>query len=213
MSILMHEQALCLVIEKIINKALLLNVYGLEGLIPLEQKTLSIQLAEFSFPISFSIDNQKVLVTSLIERSDCQLTSSISSLIELQKDQQITQLIKQQKLDIIGDIKVAQQFAAIFEELTIDWQSELALHIGDVPTYKLTQLALWFSHKAKFAAHQIQADASEWLVHEKRLLVTKSQLLSFNQQVSKTVDDLLSVERRVERLTTKILNMPDVLNN
>ncbi|MCO4799839.1 MAG: SCP2 sterol-binding domain-containing protein [Colwelliaceae bacterium] len=202
----MHQQIFCAALEKVFNKALSLNIHGLSGLAPLEQKTLTVYLDEFAFPLSFSIDQQNILVTTLVERSDCQLKTSVSSLIELKKEQQITELIKQEKLDILGDIKVAQQFASLFENLSIDWQSEFAEHIGDIPTYKLSQFSLWLREKINFAAEQIQADASEWLVHEKRLAVTKGQLLSFNQQVDDVANDVLMIEKKIERLLTKITN-------
>lgn len=201
MSQVMHQQALCLVIEKAINKTLSLNVHGLMDLYPLEQKTLTVQLAEFSFPISFSIDNKVMFVTTLTERSDCSLNTSIASLIDLQQKQNITEQIKADKLDISGDIKVAQQFAVIFERLTIDWQSELASHIGDIPTYKVTQFSLWLKEKLSFAASQIQADASEWVVHEKRLVVTSSQLLNFNQQVQDVACEVTALEERLQQLS------------
>lgn len=201
----MYQQALCSVLEKIVNKALSLNIDGSDELIPLEQKTLTIHLAELAFPLSFSIHQQAILVTTLTERSDCQLKTSISSLIELQKKQQLTELIKQDKLDILGDIKVAQQFASVFEKLSIDWQSELAEHIGDIPTYKLSQFSLWLRDKIKFAAAQIQADASEWLVHEKRLVVTHSQIAAFNQEVSDIADSVVNIEQRMTSLMNKVI--------
>jgi len=200
----MHQQALCALLETTINKVLALNVDDLGALLPLEQKTLTVQLAELAFPLSFSVDQQQILVTSLTERSDCQLTSSIASLIALQKEQQITELIKQDKLELSGDIKVAQQFSALFENLAIDWQSELAVHIGDIPTYKLSQFSLWLGDKVKFATKQISADASEWLVHEKRLVVTRSQINSFNRQVTTIDDEVQSLQARVERLADKL---------
>jgi len=208
MSQLMHQQALCALLEKIINEVLALNVNGLGALLPLEQKTLTVLLAELTFPLSFSVDQQQILVTSLTERSDCQLTSSIASLIALKKEQQITELIKQDKLELNGDMKVAQQFAALFENLAIDWQSELAVHIGDIPTYKLSQFSLWLGEKVKFAAKQIPADASEWLVHEKRLVVTRSQISSFNQQVTSIADEVLSLQARIEQLAEKLTTTP-----
>ena len=205
MSQIMHQQAFCSVLEKILNKALSLNIHGLQVLTPLEQKTLTLELAELAFPISFSINQQAILVTTLTERSDCQLKTSISTLVELQKEQQLTELIKQGKLDILGDIKVAQQFASVFEQLTIDWQSELAQHIGDIPTYKLSQFSLWLNDKIKFVSQQIQADASEWLVHEKRLVVTNSQISAFNQQVNDVTNDVDNIEQRLAKLSAKIL--------
>lgn len=202
----MYQQALCSVLEKILNKALSLNIHGSHELAPLEQKTFTIYLAELAFPLSFSINQQAILVTTLTERSDCQLKTSISSLVELQKEQQLTELIKQGKLDILGDIKVAQQFAIVFEKLSIDWQSELAKQIGDIPTYKLSQFSLWLNNKIKFAADQIQADASEWLVHEKRLVVTKSQIELFNQQVTDVAEKVVNIEQRMTGLMAKVMS-------
>ncbi len=132
------------------------------------------------------------------------LTASISSLIELQKNQQLTELIKQDKLDITGDLKTAQQYASLFENITIDWQSELAQHIGDVPTYKLTQFTKWLSSKFSFAGAQIQADASEWLVHEKRLVVTNSQVDDFCVQVTQITQHAVELEQRLSMLTHKL---------
>ena len=198
----MHQQLLCSMLEAIINKALSLSLNGTQGLYALEQKNLVVHLAELGFPLSFIVSNSKVLVTSLSENPDCAIHTSIKTLVALKNEHQLTDLIKQDKLDIIGDIKVAQHFASVAETLNIDWQSELAKHIGDIPTYKLTQFSKKVADKLGFAAKQIQADSSEWLVHEKRLVVTSSQIAAFNLQVSELdirtetlADRFLAVEK------------------
>lgn len=179
----MYQQIICTVLEKVINKALYLSVNGKGGLTSLNQKCLVVHLSELGFPLSYMVTEGKVLVTSLAEHPDCAIHTSIKTLIALKKEQQFTELIKQDKLDIVGDIKVAQQFAQLAETLNIDWQTELAKHIGDVPTYKLTQLGKNIGSKLMFAAKQIEADSTEWLVHEKRLVVPRSEISAFNLQV------------------------------
>ncbi|MBA6355269.1 MULTISPECIES: SCP2 domain-containing protein [unclassified Colwellia] len=201
---LMFQQTLCSTVEFAFNQALAINVKGASVLQTLEEKTLTILLTELGFPLSFSINNNKVLVTGLTERSDCTINTSIKTLRELKKEQQITELIKQEKLDVQGDIKVAQQFANIAQSLEIDWQSEIAQHIGDIPTYKLSQLGKRWAKKINFATQQIQADASEWLVHEKRLVVTASQLGSFSEQVTEITKQTNTVAERIQRLAEKI---------
>lgn len=201
----MLQQAFSSSLELLINKTLSLNTSDVD-LTKVEQKTLTIILSELSFPISLSVDNQKVLVSGLTERADCTINTSIKTLQALKAKQQITELIKQDKLDLSGDIKVAQQFASLAENLNIDWQSELAAHIGDVPTHKLMQLGQKITSKLRFANKQISADASEYLVHEKRLVVTRGQIEQFNQQVnqvSKQVDDIAT---RIEALTKGFSN-------
>lgn len=102
----MHQQLLCSVLEAVINKALTLSLNGTHGLYALEQKCLVVNLVELGFPLSFMVNGSKVLVTSLSEHPDCEIHTSIKTLIELKKEQQLTELIKQDKLDIAGDIKV-----------------------------------------------------------------------------------------------------------
>jgi len=194
---LMPQQALCSVLEIIVNQALALNIHGVAILSKLEQKTLSVNLTELGFPLSFSINQQEVLVSTLTERSDCSIDTSIKTLLDLKKEQQITELIKQEKLDVYGDIKIAQQFANIAESLEIDWGSELAKHIGDIPAFKLTQLQRFIGNKLRFASNQIQADSSEWLLHEKKLLITHSQIDDFKQQVEKTSQETNRLSNRI----------------
>jgi ubiquinone biosynthesis protein UbiJ len=199
----MFQQTLCSTVEFAVNQALALNINGRNVLSVIEQKTLTILLTELGFPLSFSINENNVLVTSLTERSDCTIKTSVKTLLELKKEQQITELIKQEKLDVQGDIKVAQLFANITESLEIDWQSELAKHIGDIPTYKLSQFGKNLAKKFNFATQQIQADASEWLVHEKRLVVTSSQINNFSQQVIDIARQTDVISERIQKLADK----------
>lgn len=212
---LMVSQALTSALEIIINKTLALSTanVSIEELI---QKTITLELAELGFPLSFtackSNKNSSIVVTTLTENSDCTIKTSISTLQELKAEQQITELIKKDKLDLTGDIKVAQQFASLAEKLDIDWQSELANRIGDIPTHKLMQLGKLVSEKLQFASKQINADASEYIVHEKRLVVTRSQVEQFNNQVfevSKQVDEL---NQRISALANRkaTINIKDI---
>jgi ubiquinone biosynthesis protein UbiJ len=98
---------------------------------------------------------------------------------------------------------VAQLFANIAESLEIDWQSEIAKHIGDIPTYKLSKFGKNVAKNFNSATQQIQADASEWLVHEKRLVVTSSQLHRFSQQVSEVSRQADTLSERIQRLAQK----------
>ena len=206
---LMVSQVLASTLEVVINKALALSSTD-SSLEKLTQKTLTLMLEELGFPLSFTVCNvvtpPQIIVTALTEHADCTISTSLSTLRELKAEQQITELIKQNKLDLTGDIKVAQKFAGLAENLDIDWQSELANYIGDIPTYKLTQLGQKLSSKIQFATKQIKADASEYIVHEKRLVVTRSQVEQFNQQVSEIKNQVDDISQRISRLINQNAN-------
>lgn len=196
----MFAQALSAVIETLINQFLKYNLSGTQALKPLSEKTLTVKLAELPFALSFSVSDEKIHVTTNDEHSDCCIITSIKTLVELKKEQQLTDLIKNDKLDIQGDLKVAQHFANIAETLDIDWQSELAKRIGDIPTYKLGRIGAKLLKKLNFATTQIQADASEWLVHEKRLLVTAAEIVSFSLDVERAEQKASALSQRIDEL-------------
>ncbi len=199
----MFAQALSAVIETLINQFLKYNLSGTQALKPLSEKTLTVKLAELPFALSFSVSDEKIHVTTNDEHSDCCIITSIKTLVELKKEQQLTDLIKNDKLDIQGDLKVAQHFANIAETLDIDWQSELAKRIGDIPTYKLGKIGAKLLRKLNFAATQIQADASEWLVHEKRLLVTAAEITSFSLDVERAEQKASALSQRIDELVNQ----------
>ena len=201
----MLQQVFFSSIELLINKVLSLNTDPID-LKKLEQKTLTIVLSELNFPISLTVSSNKVIVSGLTERADCTINTSIKTLQALKAEQPLTELIKQNKLDLTGDIKIAQQFTQLAESLNIDWQSELAAHIGDMPTHKLMQLSKQVMNKVQFATKQIQADASEYIVHEKRLVVTRSQIDTFNQQVNQVNNRVDQLALRIEALTKGLTN-------
>ena len=200
---LMFAQALSAMLEKLIEQFLRYNLHGTRALKPLSEKTLTVKLGELPFPLSFTVNNEKIHVSTSEAHYDCCLVTSVSTLIELQKEQQLTDLIRNDKLDIQGDLKVAQRFADIAQSLDIDWQSELAKRIGDIPAYKLGQLGRKIVDKLNFASQQIQADASEWLVHEKRLIVTSTELSSFSHDVDVIEQQLPKLSQRIENLINR----------
>ena len=197
---LMFAQALSALLETVINQFLRYNLHGTKALKPLSGKTLTVKLAELPFPLSFTISHEKIHVTTSDEHNDCCIITSISTLIELNKEQQLTDLIKNDKLDIQGDLKVAQRFSEIAQTLDIDWQSELAKRIGDIPAYKLGELGRQLVKKLNFASQQIQADASEWLVHEKRLMVTAAEISYFSDDVEQLAKKAHVLSQRIEQL-------------
>ena len=203
----MHQQVLCIALEKIINQALTMNLNRQKTPASLDNKTLIVSLQELGFPLCFTYQNNNVLMRSgeiTADDNHCVINTSFASLKLLKEEQQLTKLIKEDKLDIDGNIKIAQQFAAIAEQLDIDWQGELEKHIGDVATYKLSSLFSTIKSKLDFAREQIQADASEYIVHEKRLVVTASQVNNFNLSVINTADRVDELAARIDQLTQKI---------
>lgn len=209
----MHQQLLSLAIEKAFNKALALDLSN-PNLTDLNGKSLIVDLRELEFVLQFTIvsaiaKDSPIVVSAPadehdIESADCRIHTSLRALKELRQTQALTELIKQGQLDIIGDIKVAQQFAGHIESLNIDWQSELAKNIGDVPTYRVQQITQDAIKTVKEAQKQLETDLNEWLVHEKKLIVTKFELSDFSDKVTLATQHTEQLSMRITNLFNKI---------
>lgn len=217
MSQFLHQQLLASALEAIMNQALAMDISEQDTLSQLENQSLIVELEEFSQPFCLHLANSKLLVTclefQLNVESDCKIRTSVSTLIKLKEEQQFTELIKQDKLDVIGNVKVAQRFASLIENITIDWPSELEKHLGDIATHKLLALFNTVKTKLNFAKTQINADASEYLVYEQGLVKTKYQIDDFNSQVLDISQQVTQLDSRIERLTQKFSQLANTINN
>jgi ubiquinone biosynthesis protein UbiJ len=197
-------------LELIINKALALNNNKSVSFAAVAQKTLTLELAELPFTLCFTVNTSAsktvVIARSRTEFSDCTINTSFNTLNKLKANQSLTQLIKQDELDVTGDIKIAQQFANIAQSLEIDWQTELAKHLGDVPTHKLVQFGNKITKSLVGKGKQLEADIGEYLVHEKRLVVTRSQINAFNQKTKDVAKKVDTLSARIDKLVANIAN-------
>lgn len=211
----MPQQLLCATIENIANKAMAMNIGDIQQLKALADKSLCVHLEELGFPLCFMLTKNTAkninessqayfpyifIVNQLNDNADCVINTSVNTLMAIQESQSLTELIKEDKLDIQGDIKIAQHFAQVMENIRIDWGSEIAEHIGDYPTYKLSLLGKDLWAKAKFAKEQISADSSEWLVQESKLVVAKSEIAQFNNAVAQVSHAANTLNERLEKL-------------
>ena len=140
----------------------------------------------------------KLLVTSPEQATaECTITTSLATLNKIRSEHQLIALIKADELDIDGDIKLAQQFAALAENIDIDWGSAIEAQVGDVAAHKLMTLAKKVKEKVSFATSQISADASEYVLHEQRLVVAAAELDRFAEQVTRSQTAIGQLEQRI----------------
>ncbi len=202
-NLLLLPQVLCSALEMIINKAIKLSAVDI-SLASLTQQTLTLELSELPFPLCVTVCDDKIIVGSETAQSDCTINSSVKILHQLKAGQELTHLIKQDKLAVNGDIKVAQQFSALFEKISIDWQSELAKYLGDIATHKLVNLSKKIGKNITSFSEKWQTDTGEYIVHEKNLTITKSQLNQLTLQIEQISTEIEAASRRIEQLAKKI---------
>jgi ubiquinone biosynthesis protein UbiJ len=102
---------------------------------------------------------------------------------------------------IDGDTELAQKFRELALLLRPDLEEELSLVVGDVPAHQLGRFArAAFGWTRKAAATTVR-NAAEYLGHERRDLVPRSEAEQFLQGVDTLREDVDRLAARIDLLT------------
>lgn len=168
-------------------------------------KVFSIELKELPCPFYFVISAQKVDVLGEFEgKPDVLVKLSITALDELKDSAKTTSLIKQEKLEVEGDIQLLQQFAQLLTEMDIDWEDELSRYVGDVLAHKLCYGLLQAKSLAGKQLCRLQQNIGEVITEEYRLAPGPLEVAYFCDEVSALEKRTNATLARLEQLAEQI---------
>lgn len=102
---------------------------------------------------------------------------------------------------IDGDAELAQKFRELALLLRPDLEEELSLVVGDVPAHQLGRFARAAFGWTRKAALTTVRNAAEYLGHERRDLIPRSEADQFLQGVDTLREDVDRLEARIDLLT------------
>jgi ubiquinone biosynthesis protein UbiJ len=161
---------------------------------------------ELAFTPELSVHQFELSWQEACERNaefECRIKSSFSTLLELTDSRQITRLIRENKLDLDGDIHIAQRVSAVFQELDIDWEEVLSHRIGDVAAYQLIQTLASIKKKANRQTEMLADTIGSALIDEKKIAVHRLQVIHFSDQINDLKDTTERLSARLDRLENK----------
>lgn len=195
------EPLVTAVIEGALNTLINDNPDSLKRLNRLKGRTIQLHLKELDKTLTFVFSQQVDVLAHYDATPDCYLSVQLAVLPELKDQANITQLIKQDKLVLKGDIQLAQKFAQLISECKPNVEEWLSRVTGDVIAHSavhsmqaLTQTMA--SHARKHQRHIGQVVTEEW-----RLAPTSLEIAHYCDQV----DQVKSQAARIEAKLTQIL--------
>ncbi len=195
--------ALNALIETGLNQLLKKDPTAFDKSRPLQGKTLKLHLE--SFPAFwFVFSNGYVDVLREYEHpADATLELTWAGLDLIRQPEKLAQFIREHKVDLQGDPALFNTFSALFTQLNIDWEGELANYTGDVLAHWLFRGAHLSQQKMKQLLKQTQQDLGEAITEEWKLAPNSLQIAMFCDDVTllaKQTDHLLhKVEQILER--------------
>lgn len=138
-----------------------------------------------------------------LEGADCYIQTSLFTLPELQDSSRLTSLIKQDKLQLEGDIQLAQAFSQLFLKLNIDWEEQLAKRTNDVLAHEVFRFGKNLFSKADKFLQSMQTILSEAAIEEKNIAAPATLVESFICEVTDLQNQSEQFEQRVQRFENK----------
>ncbi|ASO27954.1 hypothetical protein CG015_00825 [Vibrio anguillarum] len=160
----------------------------------LKGQVIQVHLKEFNKTLTFIFSQQIDVLAAYEGESNCYLSLNVSILPELREQANITQLIKQDKLVLEGDIQLAQKFAQLITDCKPDVEEWLSRLTGDVLAHALVQGVKDIGQALQSQRSKHQNHLSQVLTEEWRLLPSSLEVAYFCDQV----DDLNSQAARIE---------------
>jgi ubiquinone biosynthesis protein UbiJ len=177
-------QLICATLEKVLHKVLAMDPASSALLQKVQGKQLALQLQELPWRFVLSASSESLLLNQHNEKVDCVIATDLFTLQKLNDPSQLTRLIKQDKLQIEGDLQVAHHFSFLLQQLNPDWQQQLSGWLGDALAHKVSiaikQLQLYI--QSQFA--QLEQAAVELTQDELALSPTQAELNQFSREVS-----------------------------
>jgi ubiquinone biosynthesis protein UbiJ len=176
------------------DPALIVQLSRLKG------KVIQCHLKELSLTLTFVFSQQVDVLAHFEGEPDCSLSLSLSTLPLLRQQANITQLIKQDKLELNGDIQLAQKFAQLLSDSKPDLEEWLSRVTGDVAAHLIHRGARSAAMTLTASLNKGQHHLAQIVTEEWRIAPGPLEVAHFCDQVDDVSTQFSRVEARFRRL-------------
>ncbi|MDO6837221.1 SCP2 sterol-binding domain-containing protein [Pseudoalteromonas carrageenovora] len=189
-------------IERVLNQALELDPQLSQKLSAVKHQRLVVEVRDWQQSIQLIYSDEQLHLYSALnnENADCMISADINTLLALKNPAMLTQLIRQDKLDLQGDLNIAQTYSNAFSSLDIDWPEQLSGYIGDAPAQLLFQNLTMLKHQGSKAHSKISSMLSSLFQDELAITIHPLELEQFKQKNRELKVQVAAVEQRINAL-------------
>jgi len=161
--------------ENALNQALELDAAARRELVGLLGEPVTVDLDPPGLTLQLRADSDRLRLTIADQASDTlALTGSALAFAGLLLGDE--NVFAQGRIQISGDVTLAQQLQAALNRLEPDWEAALAARIGDVPAHFLGNRIREAIHWSRRAHESLLANVDEYLHEETRTLPPRAEL-------------------------------------
>ncbi|MGL5242525.1 MAG: ubiquinone biosynthesis protein UbiJ [Kluyvera ascorbata] len=167
-------------------------------------KVLRIELKEFSSPLVLVFSERQVDVLGAWEgEADCTVITRLSVLPQLRNRQQLTALIRNNDLEVQGDLQVVQNLVSLADLAEFDPAELLAPYTGDIAAEGISKLLRGGAKCLQHGLARQQRYVAETLTEEWRLAPGALEVAWFAEETAAVERELAALTKRLEKLEGK----------
>jgi len=185
-------------IDKAINAYLQLGDNVSSKLAKLDDKLVAIELRGLNTNLYFIRDNDKLSVRSFADETpDAIISATPLMLAQMAVQKNADKALFAGQMKITGDLEAAQTLQDILSGADIDWEEHLSSLVGDVMAHQVSRGLRGLFNWTDNSQSSLQADLSEFLLHEAKLLPDRQDLNNF-------LDDVDTLRSDIERFSVRL---------
>ena len=104
------------------------------------------------------------------------------------------------RLEIIGDVGLAQDFQTIIKRVDLDWEEFISRWLGDTLAHKMGNIIRSTISLARNTKRTLELDISEYLRYEKEVLPEQSEVDEYIAAIDELRNDTERLQVRVNKL-------------
>ncbi|NRD72306.1 SCP2 sterol-binding domain-containing protein [Shewanella sp. VB17] len=169
----------------------------------LHGKVLCIQLSQLSWPI-YLVFAREIQVLSQYEGDvTTKVNADITSLYLLTEGANLTELIKQDKLSLEGDLDVLQTFSHFLKKIEFDFAEPISTYLGDAPTHILITGIKQTKNNIAQIFRKSRSHVGQLTTEEYKLAPHRIEFVHFGDEVDELIFNTNAVEKRINDLQSR----------
>lgn len=170
----------------------------------LKGKVLQLHIKELDKSFTFVFSHQIDVLGDYEGEPDCYLSLSLKTLPQLREQVNITQLIKQDLLELEGDLQLAQKFSTLLSEAKPDIEEWLSQWVGDSLAHTVVYAGKQVLATAKQQVQKQQNHAAQVITEEWKIVPAPLEIAYFCDQVDTVKQQVCNMESRLNALAEKL---------
>lgn len=194
------QEVLLRVTESVLNRLLSIDPDTAQRLRPLVGRRLSVEFTDLGVDLCILFSETGLRFVPAATAADtataARVRSSLTALVGLA----VSRGQHSANVELWGDMAVVQAIRRLFADLELDWEEQLSLVLGDVPTHLLGNAARGTTNWLRRSGESLVDNFAEYLTEERRDLPTAGEVSAFFAEVEHLGRDVECLAGRIERL-------------